>query len=115
LYEPLRPADDIACDTTSLLPSLVRTLIVDGCDISPTRVKVGLPEVRTADDGENLPREDAAAKEALDTGTAPDGNEGACVVTVAPLRLTTDVKDELGDWERGVCLTGADTMVLTGS
>ena len=90
-------------------------MVDDGCDISLTRVKVGLAEVRTADDGGNFPREEAAAKEAFDAGTAPDGNDGACVVTAAPLRLTTEVKDELGDWERGVCLTGADTIVLTGN
>lgn len=78
-------------------------------------MKVGLPELSTADDGENFPSEETADKEAFDVGTAPDGKEGACVVTVAPLRLITEVNDELGDWERGVCLTGADTMVLTGS
>lgn len=78
-------------------------------------MKEGLPEVRTADDGESFPSEEAADKDVLEADTAPDGKEGACVVTAAPLRLTTEVNEELGDCERGVCLTGADTMVLTGS
>jgi len=73
-------------------------------------VNVGLPEVRTADDAGNFPRDEPAANDAL-----PGGKDGACVVMAVPLRLITEVNDELGDWERGVCLTGADTIVLTGS
>lgn len=60
-------------------------------------MKEGLPEVRTPDDGENFPSEETADKDVFDVDTAPDGKEGACVVTVAPLRLTTEVNEELDD------------------
>ena len=92
--------------------------MVEGCVASPaTRVNVCRSEVRTADDAGNFPKEEDVVREAAaaaDAGTILDAKDGACVVTAVPLRLITEVNDELADWDRGVCLTGADTMVLTG-
>lgn len=70
--------------------------MVEGCVNSPTRVNVALLGVGAADDTENFPRE-VAERDALDAGMAPGGKVGACVVTVDPLRLTTEVNEELGD------------------
>jgi len=82
---------------------------------SPPRVYVGLTELRGVDDDGIFPRDEDVVKDALDAENTPVGSDVACVDTEVPFRLTKEVNEELGDCESDVCLTGADTRVLTGS
>lgn len=115
LYEFFRLVDDIVCEIINLLLFLVKILMVDGWFSLFIWVIVGLLEVRGVDDVVNFLRGEVVVVVVFEVGMVFGGRDGVCVVIVVFLRFIKEVNEEVGDWERGVCLIGVDMRVLIGS